>query len=294
MKPLSILSVLLLVASLHSSAQTSKWTPLFTPDLKNFDIFIGVPHTSLTTLPGVPKGDGMKGIPLGLNNDPLHVFTTEMVDGKPVLHISGEIYGGLSTKEEFGNYHLRIEFKWGTKQYQPKPTGARDGGIVYHAHDPQGQFWTAWMSGHNFQAEEKNLGHYYAFTSVGADIHARKIDTSKRSKWIYDPAAPLTHFAAMGTPTNSCTNGGDYEKPSGEWNTFDLYCYGDKSIHVVNGHVVMVLENSRTVARTGQPGAYVITETPLVKGKIQLQSEGGEAYYRNMEIVKIDKLPELK
>jgi hypothetical protein len=66
----------------------------------------------------------------------------------------------------------------------------------------------------------------------------------------------------------------------------ELYCFGDKSIHVVNGHVVMVLENSRTVEADG-------TTKPLTGGKIQFQSEGAEAYYRNIEIKKLDKLPDL-
>jgi hypothetical protein len=49
----------------------------------------------------------------------------------------------------------------------------------------------------------------------------------------------------------------------------------------------MVLENSRTVETDG-------TTKPLTSGKIQFQSEGAEAYYRNIEIKKLDKLPDLK
>jgi hypothetical protein len=48
----------------------------------------------------------------------------------------------------------------------------------------------------------------------------------------------------------------------------------------------MVLENSRTAETDGR-------SKPLTRGKIQFQSEGAEAYYRNVEIRKIDKLPEL-
>ncbi len=79
---------------------------------------------------------------------------------------------------------------------------------------------------------------------------------------------------------------GDFENPHGEWTTVELYCYGDKAIHVVNGHVVMVLENSRLVEPDG-------TSKPLTSGKIQFQSEGAECYYRNIEIKKLEKLPDL-
>ena len=57
--------------------------------------------------------------PLGLNNDPKHVFAFETIDGVQVLHISGEIYGALTAKQADGNYHLKLQFKWGEKIGQP-------------------------------------------------------------------------------------------------------------------------------------------------------------------------------
>ena len=35
------------------------------------------------------------------------------------------------------------------------------------------------------------------------------------------------------------------ERPRGEWNTLELYCLGQRSVHVVNGHVVMRLSGIR-------------------------------------------------
>ncbi|GAA4318628.1 DUF1080 domain-containing protein [Mucilaginibacter gynuensis] len=270
-----------------ASAQklNNKWTPLLTADLKYWDKFIGVPHTSLA-LEGYPKGDGMNGTPLGLNNDPLKVFTVEMVDGQPVLHISGQMYGGLSTKAEFENYHLKLEFKWGENKYQPRLKDKRDNGIIYHATGPHGVFWNVWMRGHEFQVQEGDMGDYYSLSGVGMDIHAGLKPGTTRPEWIYDPAGPLVQFTSDRTPASTCTHLGNYEKPNGEWNSLELYCYGDKSIHVVNGHVVMVLQNSRLSPHEG-------AETGFIKGKIQLQSEGAEAYYRNISIKKLDKLPAL-
>ena len=76
----------------------------------------------------------------------------------------------------------------------------------------------------------------------------------------------------------------DNEKPSGEWNTIELLTVGQTSVHVVNGKVVMVLTNSRHMVKD--------KETPLTKGKIQLQSEGAEIFYRNIAIRSITKIPE--
>jgi len=80
---------------------------------------------------------------------------------------------------------------------------------------------------------------------------------------------------------------GDSENPTGEWNTADLYCHGDTSIHVVNGKVMMILYHNKQID-DGQ-------ESPLTKGKIQIQSEGSEVYYKQIKIQPIDRLPaELK
>jgi len=52
---------------------------------------------------------------------------------------------------------------------------------------------------------------------------------------------------------------------------------------MVNGVVNMILENSRQL----DDGV----ESPLLKGKIQIQSEGAEVYYRNIKIRPINKIP---
>ena len=53
---------------------------------------------------------------------------------------------------------------------------------------------------------------------------------------------------------------------------------------MMNGVVNMILQNSRQIDGD--------KETPLTKGKIQIQSEGSEVFYRNIKISSIDKLPD--
>ncbi|MFD0748778.1 DUF1080 domain-containing protein [Mucilaginibacter calamicampi] len=298
MKRFSIILFCMLLLSAASFAQTltNAWTPLLTQDGRYFEKFIGIPHTSVAGLPDWNKGDGTTtGTPLGLNNDPLNVFKIEMTNGKPVLHVSGEIFGGYSTKQDFGNYHLKAEVKFGDKKYEPRLADKRDNGFLYHGQAPHGQFWHVWYRAQEFQVQEGDMGDYYSLAGTAMDIHAQKADTARRTRWMYDPAAPVHTFASTGaasTATIARSGGnvahlaGNFENPHGEWTTVELYCFGDKSIHVINGHVVMVLENSRTVLPDG-------TTKPLTSGKIQFQSEGAEAYYRNIEIKKLDKLPDL-
>ena len=73
------------------------------------------------------------------------------------------------------------------------------------------------------------------------------------------------------------------EKPTGEWNTLELITFGDKSLHIVNGEVVMALSNSRYTL-----DSKVI---PLTKGKIQLQSEGAEIFFKNILMTPIKEIP---
>jgi len=73
------------------------------------------------------------------------------------------------------------------------------------------------------------------------------------------------------------------EKPLGDWNSVDLYCFGQTAIHVVNGKVVMV----NTDCSKFENNQYI----PLTKGRIQLQSEGGEFYIRKIELESIKEIP---
>ena len=106
-------------------------------------------------------------------------------------------------------------------------------------------------------------------------------------EYIMNPVADEDQpFLALGTGEDIdgfCLRSNNFENTPGEWNTLELVCFGDKSIHIVNGHVVMVLRNSRYI-KNGET-------LPLTKGKIQLQSEATEVYYKDIEIREIDKLP---
>jgi 3-keto-disaccharide hydrolase len=76
----------------------------------------------------------------------------------------------------------------------------------------------------------------------------------------------------------------DNEKPSGEWNTIELVTFGEDSIHIVNGKVVMRLHGPTRID----------TELPtsVTSGPIILQSEGAEVFYRDIEIRPITGIPQ--
>lgn len=258
------------------------WEELIDPDLSKWDTYLSYQHQ-----PGydgkVPLDEkGELIAPIGLNNPLYEVFTTFQGEEETIIRNSGEYYGCLLTKEEYKNYHFQLKYKWGKKKWAYRKDLLRDSGILYHSIGPFGaEFWRSWMLSQEFQIMEGHTGDFWSQANSAMDVRAYKPEANM------DPLAhtsqdylSLTMFGPYG---NYCLRSGNFEKDHDAWNTLDLFCFEGKSLHVVNGEVVMVLKNSRYIDESGQ-------EFPLTKGKIQLQSEAAEVYFKDIRIRKIDAL----
>ncbi len=242
-------------------------------DLSGWDTYLGPPFPENSQ-----KTDGIA--PIGLNNDKKQVFSIVTEDGQKALRISGEHFGGISTTETFENYHLQLQFKWGKLKWAPRANDKRDSGVLYHANGPHGADWNFWMQSQEFQIQEGDCGDYWGVAGAVFDIPAGK---QGEKDWIYDPKGSLQLFAEKSPAGRHCIRSQDAEKPVGEWNTLDIYVLGDTAVHVVNGKVNMVLYHSRRPVAGGFE--------PLTKGKIQIQSEGAEVFYRNIRMLPITEIP---
>jgi hypothetical protein len=109
---------------------------------------------------------------------------------------------------------------------------------------------------------------------------------SEVEKYVYNPKAPLLAFSGSSKNGRRCIKNTDAEKPTGEWNELELYCLGDTAMHVMNGKKVIMLYHSQQ----DDHGKL----TPLIFGKIQLQSEGAELYFRAIQIQPITALPSME
>lgn len=203
------------------------------------------------------------------------VFSVVDMDGEKLIRISGEINGSLATRESFENYHLRLVFKWGDTVYSK-----RNSGLLYHSFGGFGEAHDTWMPNIELQLMHGNLGDTYLMANTTCEIPAVKNPASEQ--WIYTPGAPRQPFGehANGRLIRKVE---DAEKPLGEWNVVDLYCYGRTAVHVVNGKRVMV----NYATGTFENGAI----KPLAAGKIQLQSEGADLFVRSMAIRPIESIP---
>jgi|SaaInl0LU_22_DNA_1037365.scaffolds.fasta_scaffold14281_2 type 1 glutamine amidotransferase len=263
----------------------NRWTHLFEGDYtKNWDVFIGVPHKTIKNLENInSKSDGKNGIPLGLNNDPKNVFNFITENNENILHISGEIYGAIISKQEYENYHLKLQFKWGEEVWEPRLLRERDSGLLYHSFGPYRTFWNVWMSSQEFQIQEGDLGDYYGLGGTLIEIPSEKRAGEKEFSYVKSGTLHPFSSADKKIP-NHANKGFDNEKPHGKWNTLELICFEGTSMHIVNGKVVMALYNSKFKNAKGKT-------MPLTKGRIQIQSEGAEIFYKNIQIKSIKKLP---
>jgi len=257
MKPISFFLFLYLISN-TLSAQKSLFNG---ENLKNWDIFLGTP---------IPRFDE-----LAKKATPESTFCVIESDGQKMIHISGEINASLATKKVYGNYHLHLEFKWGDKFYN-----SRNSGILYHSFGPFGAAIKTWMASIEHQLQHNNLGDTYLMANTYCETKTIKSDDGKA--FIYSQEGKANIFSEKDNG-RSIKKAADAEKPLGEWNSVDLYCFGQISVHVVNGQVVMVNTNCSKV----ENGIKI----PLTSGRIQIQSEGGEFFIRKVEIEKIKGIP---
>jgi hypothetical protein len=197
----------------------------------------------------------------GENSDPNHVFTVE----NGTIHVSGTEMGYFITKQEYKNYYLRAEFKWGEGTFAPRAGHARDSGILYNIQGPN----KVWPRSVEFQINEGCTGDFWmtdgaALTGVGVD--------GKPGPHITGPAGsavkidrfnkgPFKDEVGYRDPSN------ELEKPHGEWNLVELVNRDGHVWQYVNGKL----------ANEG-------TDAFPASGKILFQSEGAEVYFRDIKL----------
>jgi hypothetical protein len=166
-----------------------------------------------------------------------------------LLRISGKEFGYICTEKVYRNFHLIVEFKWGIKKYPPRDadTTKRDNGILYYVPLDAKDF--VWPKGIECQIQEGDVGDFWMVDS------ATIVTDGKRSE-------PKNFFRV---PKKK-----DAEKKSGEWNVVEVIAKNGKLTHIVNGVVVNECEAAS-----------------LNEGKIIIQSEGAEVWFRKIAIAEL-------
>ena len=254
------------IAFLAGPAAEQDWK-----DLDGWDVYVG------------PPGKGQPA--RGLNNDPDRVFTVVEIDGAPAMRVSGQTIGAFTTKEEYDNFHFRVEFKWGELTWPPRKGLPKDCGILYYCVGPHGAGSGGWMKSVESNVMEEDYGSFWAVAGTTVDIELGEEKSAYREG---GSGYPVYKRGGKLTPRGPAAGDGVRPTPipepkPGSWNVAEVYSINGTGIHVFNGQVTLVLRNSRHTV----DGALV----PLTRGKIQLQSEFAEVYYRKPQIRTISEFP---
>ena len=192
----------------------------------------------------------------GLNADPNHVFSVE----NGTVHVSGKEMGYFITRQEYKNYYLRAEFKWGEGTFAPRAGQARDSGILYNIQGPD----KVWPRSVEFQINEGCTGDFWM--TDGAALTGR--DGARLTgppggglKFDRFNKGEFKNVTGWRDPTN------EVEKPHGQWNVVELVNRDGHLWQYVNGKL----------ANEG-------TDAFPVSGKILFQSEGAEVFFRNIKL----------
>lgn len=211
----------------------------------------------------------------GRDTDPKGVFT--MQDG--MLHISGEEWGCVTSKDEYENYHALLEFKWGEATHAPRVENARDSGFLVHSFGEDGGYSGTWMHCLEVQMIEGGTGDLLVVGdgSPTYEITAPVAPEKQGSSPVFSPdGEPMTknsgRFNWWGRDPNWADVKGfrgakDVEKPVGEWNRLEVIAEGGKLTVLLNGIVV-----NRAL------------DCKPRKGRLQIQSEGAEVFVRRAEL----------
>lgn len=279
-----ILMTMLLTGCLSSTVdQKESWQSMLDIDLGGWDTYLSYRH-QLGYDGSQPSDEGGKALaPIGENTElGDEVFSVSLEDGNPVLRVSGEAYGSLVSKQAYRNYHLKLKVRWGEKKWPPRERLLKDTGIIYHSVGKLGtDYWRTWMLGQEFQIMQGHMGDYWSQQTSAMDVRAFM------PEYIMNPVASLTQpFLSVGHDQDIkglVIRSDNHESAPGEWTQLDLITHEGRSLHIVNGEVVMVLKNSRYQTDEG----FV----PLREGKIQLQSEAAEVFFSDIKLREISTLP---
>ena len=278
--PLFIFLFLFSCVNSKSNKNSEEWTSLWNgEDLTGWDTYFASPFSG---------ADKTQSGFIGLNNPEQDIIKVVKLEDGNAIRISGVAWGGMFTKQDYGNFHLKLKMKWGKDMHKPREKGPRDSGLLYDGFGGPGSEGV-WMSSQELQIQEGDIGDYWPTGDIKIDVPSKLHDSLY---YQYDEQSPLrTYYYAQivkegvhdSLAKRRVLKFPDRERPYGEWNDIDLICYGDSSVHVVNGTVVMRLYNSRKMN----------DDSPVTAGKLILQSEGAEVYYKDIYIKPIDKMPEL-
>jgi len=218
--------------------------------------------------------------------DPRQVFTVK--DG--LLHISGDGLGAVLTKDEYKDYHLIVEYRWGDRTWGNREKRTKDSGVLVHCVGPDGNHSGIWMTSIEAQIIEGGVGDFILVRGTKEDGSPgdvsltcevtkdrdgetvwkeggeRKTFDRGRINWFGRDPDWKDELGFRGPQ--------DPDSPGKQWTRLEVVCDGGRITNYVNG--VKVNEGF-----DAKPSA----------GKILIQTELAELFVRRWELWPLGKAP---
>lgn len=222
-------------------------------------------------------------------SDPDKVFTAH--DG--MIHVSGDGLGALVTNKRYRDYHLVLEFKWGERTWRGREKAARDSGLLVHSNGADGGYGDTWMPSIEVQIIEGGVGDLVPVPGRGVDdkpvsiTYTCEMERDRDDEPVWRAGAKRVTFATNAlrrvnwygrdvdwADVKDFRGAKDVDSPHGQWTRIDVRCDGDHLETFVNG--VKVNEAFDVHPRAG---------------RLQLQTELAEIFFRRWELWPLDKGP---
>lgn len=209
--------------------------------------------------------------------DPDKVFQLD----RGILRCGDEDMGYVATLQSFKDYHLSVEYRWGRRN--PHDKFVRNSGILLHGVGPDGSQNGVWMTSIECQLAQGCEGDLILIKGKSAEgtpypatiTSNTVVATDGKTRWQPDGVRTVysgkqfwwsrhqPHFQELIDTRGEH----DVASPLGEWTRVEAICRGPKITIKVNGTTVNECYDAKPAA-----------------GKILLQSEGHEVFFRNLEI----------
>ncbi|MGH2623873.1 MAG: 3-keto-disaccharide hydrolase, partial [Sphingobacterium sp.] len=198
-------------------------------------------------------------------DDPKGVFTVD----NGILNISGEEWGCITTNEEYSDYKLVMEFKWGEKTHGNRKTKARDNGLLFHSTGIDGGYSGIWMHSIECNIIEGGTGDFIVVGDGSTNFSITSpVDNERHNNTpVYQESGNLITVNSgrinwfdrdpNWKDTIGFRGSKDLEKPVGQWNKLECILKGDSIDIYLND----ILVNQAIRVKPS-------------RGKIQVQSEG--------------------
>jgi hypothetical protein len=189
--------------------------------------------------------------------------------------------GYIATQDDYQNFHLIVEYKWGERN--PDAREVRNSGVLLHGTGPDGAAEGVWMTSIECQLAQGCEGDLIVIrgktgagdpypatisstTTIGEDGRTRWLAEGQKTRYSGKQFWWSRHEPFFKELID--TRGkDDVASPLGEWTRVECLCAGARITIKINGVTVNECFDSKPAA-----------------GKILLQTEGHEVFFRNFEL----------